>query len=442
MGDTNDQNIIVDGLRDGTNAFSYEVGRRLAELYPGLGILCTKGEPDVEEFSKTGDCSWEPATDPYWDAITYWIKDHGIYRSLRNGVRLVRWRGQELRLFVLTVKGSYCDEQWAWVVAPSIAACEEFLAVIQEWSHELRSEVLVFDHGDWQKSKSLYSSIKSATFENLILPEDLKHEIRADFTTFFASESTYEQYSVPWKRGVLLYGDPGNGKTHTLKAIINSHRVNALYVRSFIARHTTEEECIASVFERARESKPCILIFEDLDSLINDRNRSYFLNELDGFASNHGIFVVASTNHPERLDPAIVDRPSRFDRKYNFPLPVEDLRRQFLALRNSEVAPELQLTEDELTAIAALTDGFSFAYLKELWLSSIMVWINGERYAGAMLGVMKSQIEFLREQMTKVHECESTDTPPDHDESAHFARFFASRAFPHIPNIAGHDFAE
>ena len=69
------------------------------------------------------------------------------------------------------------------------------------------------------------------------------------------------------------------------------------------------------VFEKARAEAPCVLILEDLDSLINDNNRSFFLNQLDGLENNDGLLVIGSTNHYERLDPAITKRPSRFDRK-------------------------------------------------------------------------------------------------------------------------------
>ena len=69
------------------------------------------------------------------------------------------------------------------------------------------------------------------------------------------------------------------------------------------------------VFEKARAEAPCVLVLEDLDSLINDGNRSFFLNQLDGLENNDGLLVIGSTNHYERLDPAITKRPSRFDRK-------------------------------------------------------------------------------------------------------------------------------
>ncbi len=66
---------------------------------------------------------------------------------------------------------------------------------------------------------------------------------------------------------------------------------------------------------------PCILVLEDLDSLLTPQNGSFFLNELDGFAANIGIVTLATTNHPERLQSAILEPSSRFDRKYPFGLP-------------------------------------------------------------------------------------------------------------------------
>lgn len=76
-----------------------------------------------------------------------------------------------------------------------------------------------------------------------------------------------------------------------------------------------DEYAIAEVFEKARRESPCVIILEDLDSLINDQNRSFFLNELDGLEGNDGLLLVGSTNHLDRLDPGLSTRPSRFDRK-------------------------------------------------------------------------------------------------------------------------------
>lgn len=76
-----------------------------------------------------------------------------------------------------------------------------------------------------------------------------------------------------------------------------------------------EEAAMRIVFDKARECSPCVMVLEDLDALINDRNRSFFLNQLDGMDSNYGLLVVTTTNHFDKLDAGLSNRPSRFDRK-------------------------------------------------------------------------------------------------------------------------------
>src|SRR5581483_5198304 len=107
----------------------------------------------------------------------------------------------------------------------------------------------------------------------------------------------------------------------------------------------TDEDNIHKVFDRARKSAPCLLVLEDLDSLLTTHNRSFFLNELDGFAANAGIVTLATTNHPERLDPSILDRPSRFDRKYPFEIPEQDERLAYITLCNETLKLSLRISE-------------------------------------------------------------------------------------------------
>ena len=139
-------------------------------------------------------------------------------------------------------------------------------------------------------------------------------------------------------------------------------------------------------------------MLEDLDSLIDKSNRAFFLNELDGFAANTGVVVLATTNHPEKLDPAILDRPSRFDRKYYFDLPAPPERSAYIASWNQSLEPKLRLSEPVVPKLVEATDGFSFAYLKELFLSSMMQWMS-ESGNGRMNSVMLNQATVLRVQM-------------------------------------------
>jgi ATP-dependent 26S proteasome regulatory subunit len=133
--------------------------------------------------------------------------------------------------------------------------------------------------------------------------------------------------------------------------------------------------------------------------MIHDGNRSIFLNQLDGLGSASGLLTVATTNHAEKLDPAIVERPSRFDRKYHFLLPGPSERTAYLRQWNLKLSAEMRIDDQALDRLVAATDAFSFAYLKELYLSAMLRWM-GARNAGGMADALTSQVESLRSQMT------------------------------------------
>ena len=109
-------------------------------------------------------------------------------------------------------------------------------------------------------------------------------------------------------------------------------------------------------------------------------------------------FAVASTNHPENLDPAILERPSRFDRKFHFDLPTTAARESFAKLWNIRLETELKLSTEEIERVVEITDQFSYAYIRELFVSSLMQWIS-ERKEDRLLPVLVHQAASLRSQM-------------------------------------------
>ncbi len=392
--------LMMDGLRESEKAIGYFVGRRLAELYPDKAVLQTKsGSFDLRTYAHNGLCTMELLAGRHSEVDTSWYGEkYGIWKTPANATYSVEWNSRSITVVMMQWPEGHRTAHMRWIIADSSEIAEDFLKEVSEFDSSVRSEILVFEGGCFQKSTELFNSVKSTTFENLILPASMKKEIQDDFHSFFNAREEYERYGVPWKRGVLFHGAPGNGKTHTLKALINWLEQPCIYVKSFTAQYSTDHAQIREVFERARKTTPCLLVLEDLDSLINDKNRSFFLNEMDGFAANTGIVVLATTNHPERLDPAILERPSRFDRKYLFGLPTPEERRDYLTMWNDKSAAELRISDEGIESVVAFTDGFSFAYLKELWLSSMMRWIETKQ-AGAMDGIITGQIGTLIEQM-------------------------------------------
>ena len=155
----------------------------------------------------------------------------------------------------------------------------------------------------------------------------------------------------------------------------NGYAIPSLYVKS--APYTYD---IRSVFVLARRMSPCLLILEDIDTIVTPSSRSYFFNEVDGLENNDGIFMVASTNHLDQLDPGLSSRPSRFDRKYLFPLPDLQERKSYCEYWHEKIKdkPTIKFPEKLCLPIAKITDEFSFAYLKEAFVSTLLA-IAGKR---------------------------------------------------------------
>src|SRR5258708_1217348 len=409
----------------------YHVSQSLKELFPEKACIEIEGGYfDVESYANAQHCLLTQKTFIHNQMTTYWLEPgpevmhHGgpgpqvmhrggaILRTPRvrqmsepvnpdqetgdrgkGGWVEVEWQGATLDVLCLN-RGSY------WILADTQEIARAFFVAVCKWNTELHGEVLVFN-GGWYKDENLFQDIQGATFDNLILRGNLKQEIRDDLVQFFASRALYDEYGIPWKRGILFIGPPGNGKTHTVKALINSMEQPCLYIKSLNG--------IQQVFDRARRTSPCILVIEDLDLQLHPQMRSAFLNELDGFAANIGIVTLATTNHPERLDPGMLDRPSRFDRKYHFELPDVPERSSYIALWNASLKPALQLSPEGISKMSELTVDFSFAYLKELFLSSMMQWIATPGQS-TMEQVMIGKVASLREQMVSASTLDDGET--------------------------------
>ena len=407
------------------SAIDYHVSMYLSTLFPERALLQgEEGSFDIEEFAQVGHCNFTYKATVYNQIMANWQApeigtdlwggpamsmtridvadgaeaEQQVSESSKNVWLEVEWEGSTFDVIIMTWHHSFGLTCHHWIIAENMQRARDLFIAVCKWNTEIRGEVLVFDSGCWHKDVQLFHLIKVATFDNLILREGLKEGLREDLAQFFAARTTYETYNIPWKRGILLVGPPGNGKTHAVKAIINTIGQPCLYVKSVRAEHRTDEDNIRIVFERARKSAPCVLVLEDLDLLLTPQNRSFFLNELDGFAANIGIVTLATTNHPERLDPAILDRPSRFDRKYPFDLPEQSERMAYISLWNATLQETLCISDAAILQLSEATEGFSFAYLKELFLSAMMRWIARPQ-RGTMEQALISQVDVLREQM-------------------------------------------
>lgn len=297
------------------------------------------------------------------------------------------WNQQDFILYVASGRDgseSFPDVHNQYILTSDADKLDDLIKEATLWGQALYNEVWVFDQGWWQKSRELWESVQKSRWEDVILDKEMKQQIISDVENFFDNQHTYQKLKVPWKRGLIYYGPPGNGKTISIKAMMHTLyqrgvdgntklQVPTLYVRS-LSSFAGPEYSLQAIFQKARQVAPCYLVFEDLDSIVNDRVRSYFLNEVDGLKSNDGILMVGSTNHLDRLDPGISKRPSRFDRKYYFSDPNYDQRLQYAKYwqRKLEDNETVEFPDDLCPAIAKITEDFSFAYMQEAFVASLL----------------------------------------------------------------------
>ncbi|MFM7009494.1 MAG: AAA family ATPase [Betaproteobacteria bacterium] len=217
----------------------------------------------------------------------------------------------------------------------------------------------------------------------LELPDDASATILREFDTFWERNEAFRSRGFLHKRGFLLWGPPGSGKTSCVNILIK----RLVTDRSGIVLFLDNPGVAAHVLRMVRmiePERPMVCVMEDLDALVSNYGEHEYLSLLDGEAQVDRVAFVATTNYPERLDRRFCDRPSRFDTIQYIGMPMSDARMAYLR------AKEPSLTEQELTEWTRLTDGFSLAHLKEL---IVAVKCLGQSFKAALdrLEVMRVQ---------------------------------------------------
>merc|ERR1711939_840316 len=208
--------------------------------------------------------------------------------------------------------------------------------------------------------------------------EPTKRELQEMILYPIEHPEKFEKFGMHPSRGVLFYGPPGCGKTMLAKAVATECSANFVSIKGpeLLTMWFGESEAnVREVFDKARSAAPCVLFFDELDSIgtargggggdaggAGDRVMNQLLTEIDGVGVKKNVFFVGATNRPELLDDALL-RPGRLDQLIYIPLPDRPARQGILesTLKKSPIAPNVSLA-----FMAELTDGFSGADLAEL----------------------------------------------------------------------------
>jgi len=219
--------------------------------------------------------------------------------------------------------------------------------------------------------------ISHCDWDQLTLDPTILALLKDDFESFFQREDWFRRMRLPFRRGYLLHGAPGNGKSTAIRAMLSSRGLTAYTIR-FFGEHTDDHD-LDRLFTEAADEAPSVVLLEDIDRVFPRTGESKtkislqkLLNCLDGVASGESIITIATANEPTALDPAILRRPRRFDRVVCFANPTADLRRQyFLNIHPSFAGVDLEEAVNE-------TAGFSFAQLREAFIMAAQTDFNAD----------------------------------------------------------------
>lgn len=204
---------------------------------------------------------------------------------------------------------------------------------------------------------------------------DVKLKLEKDILKFIDILPILREKKLPCSRGVILSGPPGTGKTMMCKAIAGQASITTMLISSEFIKQRSD---IKKAFKTARRLAPTLLIIEDVDAA-GTVSRAYsdhpllgeYLQSLDGMEENNGVIVLATTNHTENMDPALTDRPGRFDRIIEVQTPNSDMRSKIFENLLQRV-PCAKISSEFKKTLVRQSDGLTGAWMREVVQSALI----------------------------------------------------------------------
>ena len=249
---------------------------------------------------------------------------------------------------------------------------------------------------DFGKSKAvLVDGEKTATFKQVAGLQEEKEEVQ-ELIDFLKNPKKFQTMGARIPKGVLLVGPPGTGKTLLAKAVAGEAKVPFYYISGsdfvelFVGIGASR---VRDMFKQAKMNAPCLIFIDEIDAVGRQRGAglggghdereqtlNQLLTEMDGFGANEGIIIIAATNRPDVLDPALL-RPGRFDRQITVSLPDKNARKEILAVHAKNKTLDKSVTLDNL---AKRTPGFSGADLENLLNEAALLTVRRNKKAITM----------------------------------------------------------
>ena len=231
-----------------------------------------------------------------------------------------------------------------------------------------------------------FEKIQILTTGLIQFPETNSDKVVAEIKNFWEKESVFKKFNLNYKRGIILYGPPGSGKSSTIQFIMRDVVDRDGVVIKFTAPNLFLEGI--RKFREIQPNTPIVVLMEDIDSIIEIYCESEVLNILDGVNQIDKVVFLATTNYPEKLGARIINRPSRFDKRFKINHPNAESRRIYLEFIIGKET--LDFADIDLDKWVRDTEDFSLAHLKELFTAVVIL---GDSYEESLdsLNLMRQE---------------------------------------------------
>lgn len=232
-----------------------------------------------------------------------------------------------------------------------------------------------------------FEKVSVKTTDLVKFPDSNSDKVINEIKLFWNSKAQFEKFKMPYKRGIFLWGPPGSGKSCTVQFVM----ADVIDRNGIVIRFNHPEMFLKGyrILREIQKDTPVVVIMEDIDSIVEDWSESSVLNILDGAVDSvENVVFLATTNYPEKLGARVINRPSRFDRRFKIGFPTAEARTIYF----EHLFKEFDLAQiDNIAQWVTDTDGMSIAHLRELFVAIIILGYDYEE-AVAILKTMDENI--------------------------------------------------
>jgi transitional endoplasmic reticulum ATPase len=318
----------------------------------------------------------------------------------------------------------------------AMRALREVLPSIDLEEETIPAEVLSSLHVTFENLMDAYREMQPSTLREVLIEtpnvkwEDIgglegpKQELMETVEWPLRYASLYRHMSAIPPKGILLYGPPGTGKTLLAKAVASESQANFISVKGpeFLSKWVGEsEKAVRETFRKARQAAPCVIFLDEIDAIapvrgtssdsgVTERVISQLLTEMDGLEALHNVVVIAATNRPDMIDPALL-RPGRFDRLVYIAPPDPEARKEILRI-HTKGRP---LADDvDIDMVASKMHNFTGAEIAAVANEAVMLAIrdfvlSGEEPDEEHIGEVRVDMKYFEKAMENVQPMSETE---------------------------------